>query len=177
MKTFWFFTKFWLYSFVQNLIFKWVFCFIQNVAFSACLKVMHIAWKVKVSKQYVQQFVLTQFVNGSELFYGFIAKNCQKNVSSSFADSCNYFLSNSTKNIPGLCDGHCIAWISSSGRFQVTLGRGKVVRLMYSSDVEQFFLQFVLPSAMIYYDSHHLYVSIKHGLLGRFLFPDFWSFS
>ena len=141
-------------SFVQKLIFKWFYFLYQNVSLSACFKTMHIAWKVKDSRQCVQQWLLTQVLTGSELFFGFIAENCQKYVSSTFADSSKNFLSDSTKKLPGLCDGHWISWRCNSERFQVTLGREKVFSPRYSSDVEQFF-SFCFALAMTYHDIHH----------------------
>ena len=54
------------------------------------------------------------------------------------------------KKLPGLCDGHWIAWRSSWRRFRVMLGRGKVVPPRYCSDVEQsFFIFFVLSDDLI----------------------------
>ena len=125
-KLFWFFTIFWSYSFLQSMFFKWVFCFIQNVAFSDGRKVMHIAWKVKLFRQYVQQWLLTQVLSGSDLFYGFIAGNCQKKTFPRLLlTPSRTFHPVAQQKLSGLYDGHWNARRGNSELFQVTLGLGK----------------------------------------------------
>ena len=95
--------------------------------------------KLKIVSNVYSSDFWRKFWQEASCFMDLLPKIVKKYVSSTFADSSKNFLSDSTKKLPGLCDGHWSAWRSSSGRFQVTLGRGKVVRLRYSSDVEQFF--------------------------------------
>ena len=177
LKFFWFLTLFWSNSFLQNMIFKLVFWFVQNVAFSDGLKMMHSAWKVKVSEYYVQQWVWHKFQAGAICFMDLLPKNVKKQVSSTFADSPKNFPTDSTKKANWALwrplDFLKMQFRAFSG--YARSWKSVLAKVLFGCRTGCF--QLVWPLAITYYDCHHLYVSLKLGLLGRFLNPDSWFFS
>ena len=161
-KIFWFFTIFWSNSFLQNMIFKWVFCFIKNVAFSDGLKVMLIAWKVKVIEQYVQQWFLTQVLSGSDLFYGFFAGKCQKKRCLDFCWLLQeLFIRKQSKSYQGfmMATGMPEEAIQSFSRLRSVLESGPAKVL---SGRRTIFFHFVLPLAINWHGSYHLQNCFKN---------------
>ena len=132
--------------------------------------------KLKIVSNVYSSDFWRKFWQEASCFMDLLPKIVKKQVSSTFADSPKNFSSDSTKKANwalwrplDFLKMHFRAFSGYARSWKSVLAK-----VLFGCRTGCF--QIVWPLAMTYYDSHHLYVSIKHGLLGIFLIPDSWFF-